>query len=235
MNAGLSVKPTMEEVWTLDSSEDDSSEDDLTKLNINNIKYKTSYVFEMSDFPFRCMYLEGFYEENIIAFESQDSDAEYIKSEIQKTSHFFEMNFTKIENTNIYVSNFCSAYDFFTNNVKKVGDAYYSKDGKRFIRYIGNEENYDILEETTTIGFGAFLKNNNLKNVGFPGGLKSIETVAFADCKNIREISIPSNVVKINAMAFYRCSNLNNVLIQDNSNIEHVGLGTFAETPWFDN
>lgn len=52
MNAGLSVKPTMEEVWTLDSSEDDSSEDctKLTQIKYDGVKSEFEAIKKPSDF-----------------------------------------------------------------------------------------------------------------------------------------------------------------------------------------
>ena len=223
----LDVQTEMENVW----ANEEIKVVDLTNLNIGNAKY------DIADFgnPIRAIAIDR----NPIVIECKDSDLENFKNakgDFGTNIKKFDVKFTKIENTSIYVSNICSAYNFFTNDIKKVGDAYYSKDETKLIRYIGNSETYEILENTTTIGFGAFANNKNLKSLNISEGVKNIETCAFSGCEKLESVTISSSVENIDSGAFLECSQLSEINIPENSNIEHIGWGALDENAsWYQN
>lgn len=145
-----------------------------------------------------------------IAVECRDNQSDEISAVLSEAEAYGIGKFTQIPNTYIYASDFLSTYHFLTKDVKKVGDAYYSNDESTLIKYLGNEATYEISAQTTSIGMGAFIANENLTN-----------------------ITIPDNVEKVGYMAFYACTNLSDINMS--SNIASIGGGAFQQTAWNDN
>lgn len=69
-------------------------------------------------------------------------------------------------------------------------------------------------KEISSLGNGAFLGCELVKEIIIPYGLSNIGSGAFANCTNLTNIDIPDTVTEIGASAFYKCIKLVNVTIQ---------------------
>ncbi len=67
---------------------------------------------------------------------------------------------------------------------------------------------YTIPAGVTKIGYGAFKRFENLKNVTIPEGVTLISNDAFYKCNGLTSITIPSSVTTIGLGAFHECNNL---------------------------
>lgn len=126
------------------------------------------------------------------------------------------------------------------------------------LRYTGNEGNVEIPEEidgkeVSSIGYGAFAGNNQIKSVTIPGkvtslqygaflscsnlksvafseesSLQTIGYMAFKDCGNLVEFHLPDSVRTIGEQGFRNCTELD--LDQMGSSLETIGDGAFQNT-----
>ena len=65
-----------------------------------------------------------------------------------------------------------------------------------------------ISSSTTSIGKGAFVACNSLKEIIIPNSVTSIGVAAFNGCQSLTEVIIPSSVTKIGTAAFWGCDSL---------------------------
>ena len=94
----------------------------------------------------------------------------------------------------------------------------------------GNMDNYDdkpapwngmnysrlVVEEgITSLGYGAFRGNDDLREINLPESLITIGPYAFSDCDGLTDITIPSSVTEIEYYAFSSCSHLRKVTLPD--------------------
>ena len=82
-----------------------------------------------------------------------------------------------------------------------------------------------------TIRENAFDDVTRLRAVSFTGAsLHTIEREAFSDCSSLRTLELPDSVVAIDNSAFAGCSVLSSVQLSENSALERIGTGAFAQT-----
>ncbi|MCD8132873.1 MAG: leucine-rich repeat domain-containing protein, partial [Clostridiales bacterium] len=77
------------------------------------------------------------------------------------------------------------------------------------------DSSYEIPENITTIGNGAFGGCGGLVSMAIPDSVTTIGNWAFADCINLESVTIPDSVVSIGEGAFVACSSLASVVIPD--------------------
>ena len=86
----------------------------------------------------------------------------------------------------------------------------------------------EVLFEGTTlesIGWGAFLNCNHLRNISLPVQLKNIETIAFANCTALPSIMIPDRC-RVADQAFASCKNLKMIDIAPTTIIGHYAFAS---------
>lgn len=88
----------------------------------------------------------------------------------------------------------------------------------------GTFEEGGVTYHVTSIGFGAFEKCSDLRNVRILEGVTSIEGQAFEECNSLAGIEIPNSATSIGGAAFRGCSSLNRVRIPENI----ITIGAYA-------
>lgn len=91
------------------------------------------------------------------------------------------------------------------------------------------EQDYAV----TSIGGGAFDKNNALTSVVIPSSITSIESSAFYHCTGLTSINILEGVKSIGSYAFKECTNLATINIPNS--VTHIGSNAFDWTAWYNN
>jgi hypothetical protein len=66
-----------------------------------------------------------------------------------------------------------------------------------------------------SIGVRAFERNDGLKNVTLPDGLKKINNATFNECPNLTTVNLSASLEEIGISVFYNCGELNNLVIPD--------------------
>lgn len=107
------------------------------------------------------------------------------------------------------------------------GDEDFRIDGSTLTAYLGDDTFVSIPNYVTTIGKGAFAKNDTLQSVELPEKLKTIEYNAFGDCTALKDITLPESVTKVGPGAFKGCSALGTVEI--GSKVSSWGSGVFND------
>lgn len=77
-----------------------------------------------------------------------------------------------------------------------------------------------------SVALGAFGDHENLKEVTFTQGLKSIGFSAFANCTALEKVNFPSSLVEIESSAFLGCNHLKTISLPEN--IRKIEPWTFA-------
>lgn len=72
-----------------------------------------------------------------------------------------------------------------------------------------------------SIGWGAFLNCNHLRNISLPVMLRNIETIAFANCASLPSISIPDRC-RVGDQAFASCVNLKAIDVAPTAILGHL-------------
>lgn len=108
----------------------------------------------------------------------------------------------------------------------------YENNKSKFVNVTFPKYYYDISETDTefigkkinVIGIGHYIdtknypgfgKNEYLKTVVIPEGVKNINYGAFAVCTSLESISLPKSLEKIDSYAFSTCSSLKNIIIPE--------------------
>lgn len=113
---------------------------------------------------------------------------------------------------------------------------YYDDDGNLYISdYVGNDANIVIPssingKSVTAIGNAAFQKNDKIKSVIIPEGVKTIDAYAFMDCVNLTNVTLPNSLTSIDVCAFYKDANLKDITIPES--VTFFGSDSFDETGW---
>lgn len=107
------------------------------------------------------------------------------------------------------------------------GEEDFRIDGSTLTAYLGDDTFVSIPNYVTTIGKGAFAKNDTLQSVELPEKLKTIEYNAFGDCTALKDITLPESVTKVGPGAFKGCSALGTVEI--GSKVSSWGSGVFND------
>lgn len=82
-----------------------------------------------------------------------------------------------------------------------------------------------ISSSTTSIGKGAFVACNSLKEIIIPNSVTSIGVAAFNGCQSLTEVIIPNSVTEIGDGAFMVCNSLKKVIISNS--VTNIGAAAF--------
>ena len=85
---------------------------------------------------------------------------------------------------------------------------------------------YELPEEITGIGSGAFCDCSNIKEMVIPENCLTIEDLAFADCKELQKITIAEGLQSIGEKAFANCIHLEDFTIP--ASVNEIGEQAFA-------
>lgn len=99
------------------------------------------------------------------------------------------------------------------------GKSIYTKSGKTFVKYFGNEDNVQIKDGVEILKEGAFYYEVNLTNITLPDSLKTIENLALAYCTNIKSLHFGKNLENVTGLSLCY-TNLDSITIdEDNPNL----------------
>jgi len=105
----------------------------------------------------------------------------------------------------------------FKEGVQKIGDrAFYN---------CTSLESITVPSTVTEIGYNAFLRCCNLREVTLNDGLQKIRDGSFSKCTSLESTKLPSTVTEICDNAFHGCSNLREVIF--NYGLQKVGVNAF--------
>lgn len=98
-------------------------------------------------------------------------------------------------------------------------------------KYIGSEPDVTIPSQidgkkVTSIGFSAFMDNQNLKSVTIPDSITEIGGYAFNNCGSLEQVELSDGLGSIGVYAFWGCNSLKNITIPNSLN--DVKGGAFA-------
>ena len=127
---------------------------------------------------------------------------------------------------------FCNSLERITvdsDNEYYSSDEYgvlFNKDKTDLIRYPSGSKtaDYTLPESVVRIETGAFCDADNLENVVFNNGLKSIYTEAFWECDNIKEVALPGSLTFMGLYAFNNCNGIKSLTVADGAK----SIGTYA-------
>ena len=110
---------------------------------------------------------------------------------------------------------------------------YYSlEETTRFIlpwSFAGAEKLEDVvLPEGMTVLGEYSLTMSGIYSVTLPQSLTQIQDQAFADCGNLTKVKIPDNVAQMGEYVFSNCWKLQEITFGRNSQIQRIGMHTFA-------
>ena len=112
--------------------------------------------------------------------------------------------------TQVKIDNENKNYETYENGI-------YTKDGKKLIRYYGNDNSVKIEGGVEIISEHSF-EGKNLSRVELPESLKAIESQVFSRCKNLKSISLGKNVEELNGLFIYNSSIENLTINSENQN-----------------
>lgn len=84
---------------------------------------------------------------------------------------------------------------------------------------------FNIPDNITIIGDGAFMECENIKKLVIPNGVTKIDEFAFNSCSSLQSINIPYNVKEIGMYAFDGCTNLESITIP--KTVKKIGENAF--------
>ena len=157
--------------------------------------------------------------------------------------------YARCGNSNHIALNDFSINSILENDVKLASDAWYTNDETELIRYVGNNEHFEVPsavtkinhsafadcesltsiiigDNVTSIGWSAFAGCTGLDSVSISDSVTSIEFGAFRDCIGLTNISIPNSITSIGQMAFMGCSSLTRIVIP--GSVTSIGGYAFA-------
>lgn len=105
----------------------------------------------------------------------------------------------------ITISSENSYFIFFNNTL-------YTKDFKKIIKYLGENEAYIIPNNVTTICEAAFMDNTTIKTISYEenSSLVEIDNAAFKNCKNLVSFVFPPTLAITGNQLFKSCDNIDN-------------------------
>ena len=112
--------------------------------------------------------------------------------------------------TQVKIDNENKNYETYENGI-------YTKDGKKLIRYYGNDNSVKIKDGVEIISAYSF-EGKNLSEVELPKSLKAIGSQVFSRCKNSKNISLGENVEEINELFIYNSGIENLTINSENQN-----------------
>lgn len=96
---------------------------------------------------------------------------------------------------------------------------------------------YDLLDTTVRVESAAFYGASNLERIGFPQGLRRIESAAtnqpgaFEGCTALKRVNVPFSLIVLGDYAFMGCTALEKVFFPDSSKELKIGMGAFLNCP----
>ena len=101
------------------------------------------------------------------------------------------------------------------SNYTAIEGVLYTKDKSNLLKYPSakQENEYKILEGTTSVESYAFDNCKNLKNIAISEGLTTIGSHAFDGCGNLATIAMPNSLTNIKEFAFATCNSLTKIII----------------------
>lgn len=113
---------------------------------------------------------------------------------------------------------------------KIVDGALFSADGSTLVYYLqtNTRTEYTVPKGTIEIASFAFTRENTLKKVDLPQGLKKIGQAAFADCASLENITI-SSCIELEANVFQGCKALKEIVLPEG--ITSIRYATFSGCP----
>lgn len=164
----------------------------------------------------------------IIPLAVSFSDEADIQDFIEITAIGFEgnINFERIEDTNILVIKSIPLKYVLFGNVKKEGDIYYSKDKTALIKYSCEESTFDIPDNIVEIGSAAFENCDSLTSIIIPDSVLVIGEKAFYNCENLESVYISNSATIIDFETFYGCKKLKSITIP--RSVKHIGKSAFS-------
>jgi len=144
------------------------------------------------------------------------ADPEAVLAQINSAygSNTYGIVFSIIPSTSIIITSSLSMDYILTGQCELIGDAYVSTDGKRLIRYVGEETAYEIPSGIEEIGYAAFENHCQLVSVTIPDSVTCIQENAFCDCSALTSVSFGNGVTVIGYCAFSN-SGLTSVILPD--------------------
>ena len=94
------------------------------------------------------------------------------------------------------------------------------------MEYKGTKATVRVPDGVTAIAGGAFMWNEDIKNVILPDSVTSIGAYAFAACINLESINLPDGITKITDNTFESCFKLDNITLP--ANLQVIGYSAFA-------
>lgn len=85
-----------------------------------------------------------------------------------------------------------------------------------------------IPTSVTSIGYSAFNRCSELKNITIPHSVTSIGSYAFSGCTGLAYITIPNSVTSIGTEAFSGCTGLTSIAIPNSVTVTNYDYGVFA-------
>lgn len=88
-----------------------------------------------------------------------------------------------------------------------------------------------ISKNVTTIGKGAFQASESLADIEFeePAQIETLGESCLNGCFSLENITLPASLKTIGELAFYHCSKLKTVTVADNSQLNEIKRGAFAD------
>ena len=97
--------------------------------------------------------------------------------------------------TQVKIDNENKNYETYENGI-------YTKDGKKLIRYYGNDNTVKVKDGVEIISEHSF-EGKNLSEVELPESIKNIQNEVFSDCKNLKKLSLGKNIEELNSLFIY--------------------------------
>lgn len=97
--------------------------------------------------------------------------------------------------------------------------------GKLLLCIVNCCESYSIPDSVTTVGVGAFGRNNKIREIFLPSSVRMIETAAFAGCSSLTSINFSNGLESIGYGAFARCTSLKSIILPDT--VKSIGDSAF--------
>ena len=108
---------------------------------------------------------------------------------------------------------------------KVVGNVLYNSDLTKLISSLSTQSHFNIPDNVTSIGGGAFWGCKSLRQINIPDSVTSIENYAFLGCSSLQQINIPDSVTSIGSDAFWGCTSLRQINIP--GSVTSIGYWAF--------
>jgi hypothetical protein len=173
------------------------------KYVYNNIKIKSSTIYEFSDEP-NCIKLE------------------YFNTPVSITS--MNLNYSCIPSLNPFdgYDGLIYSYNWY-NQTYAVIDRFYHKGDAEIVIPKYYDDGFNGIHPVTAIGSNALSYMRQVKRVIIPDSITSIGMYAFYNCPELTDIMIPSSVTEIGSGAFSKCYELRELIIPES--VIYMGYG----------